>query len=508
MRIKHKLEEYVNALREAGILSYADVRAELMDTFIDCVSYDTRTLFGTSLFICKGAHFREEFLETAVQGGAAAYVAESVHKTDAPYIIVSDIRYAMVILGRLHFDSVTDKIETIGITGTKGKTTTAYYVKNIMDKWLASKGEKPCAMLSSVENYDGVSTEESHLTTPEVLELYQHFQNAYDSGITELVMEVSSQALKYGRVRGMHFAVGCFTNIGTDHIGPAEHIDFEDYFSSKLKLFDMCDVACVNTDDERSDRVIERVKSHGDFCKLITYGSHPEDTVYCEKIEKRDDGLYFTVKSDLYNGEFSITMPGLFNVSNALCAISIAYALCIPQEFVAEGLRTARAKGRMLVFETKDKQVTAIVDYAHNKMSFEALYNSTKKEYPDKKIISIFGAPGNKAPGRRRELGEVSSVNSDYVFITEDDPAEERFMDIAKTVEQYVKCPHEILEDRGECIKRAILSHDGPRVLLVMGKGEEDVMKRGLKQVPCVSDPENVKRYIAEYDEGEKRHGN
>ena len=171
MRIKHKLEEYVNALREAGILNYADVRAELMDTFIDCVSYDTRTLFGTSLFICKGAHFREEFLETAVQGGAAAYVAESVHKTDAPYIIVSDIRYAMVILGRLHFDSVTDKIETIGITGTKGKTTTAYYVKNIMDKWLASKGEKPCAMLSSVENYDGVSTEESHLTTPEVLEL-------------------------------------------------------------------------------------------------------------------------------------------------------------------------------------------------------------------------------------------------------------------------------------------------------------------------------------------------
>ncbi len=158
----------------------------------------------------------------------------------------------------------------------------------------------------------------------------------------------------------------------------------------------------------------------------------------------------------------------------------------------------------MMVFESKDRQITAIVDYAHNKMSFEALYNSTKKEYPGKKIISIFGAPGNKAPSRRRELGEASGANSDYVFITEDDPAEERFSDIAKTIEQYVNCPHEILEDRGECIRKAILFFEGPRVLLIMGKGDEDVMKRGLVQVPCVSDPENVKKYIAMYDKGEK----
>lgn len=504
MRKKHNLGEYICALRDEGVLNYADISAELMDTPIDCVSYDTRTIFGTSVFICKGAHFREEFLENAVESGAVAYVAESVHRTQAPHIIVKDVRHAMVVLGRLHYDCVTDKIETIGITGTKGKTTTAFYVKNIIDGWLEANGEKPCALLSSVENYDGVVKEESHLTTPEVLELYQHFQNAYDSGIKELVMEVSSQALKYGRVRGMHFSIGCFTNIGTDHIGPAEHLDFEDYFSSKLKLFDMCDTACVNTDDEQSDRVVQRVKSHGDKCRLITFGSHPDDTIYCEKIEKREDGLYFTVKSDFYNGEFSITMPGLFNVSNALCAMAISYVLRIPQEFVLKGLRTARAKGRMMVFESKDKQITAIVDYAHNKMSFEALYSSTKKEYPGKKIISIFGAPGNKAPGRRRELGEASNANSDYVFITEDDPAEERFSDIAKTIEQYVICPHEILEDRGECIRKAILSFEGPRVLLVMGKGDEDVMKRGLVQVPCVSDPENVKKYIAMYDKGEK----
>lgn len=504
MRAKHNLGEYISALRDSGLLSYTDVDERLCETVIDCVSYDTRTLFGTSLFICKGAHFREEFLETAINGGAVAYVAESVHRTLAPHIVVKDVRLAMVVLGKLHFDNITDRIDTVGITGTKGKTTTAFYLKNILDKWLASKDENPCALLTSVLNFDGVSTEESHLTTPEVLELYQHFQNAYDSGIKKLVMEVSSQALKYGRVHGMHFDIGCFTNIGTDHIGPAEHLDFEDYFSSKLKLFDMCDNACVNTDDERSERVIERVRSHGDKCKLVTFGSHPDDTIFCESIEKRDDGLYFNVKSDFYNGEFSITMPGLFNVSNALCAIAVSYVFRIPQEFVAEGLRTARAKGRMLVFESKDKQITAIVDYAHNKMSFEALYKSTQKEYPGKKIISVFGAPGNKAPGRRRELGEVSNEYSDYVFITEDDPAEEQFSDIANTIEQYVHCPHEILEDRGECIKKAILSHDGPRVILVMGKGDEAVMKRGLVQVPCVSDPQNVEKYIRMYDNGEK----
>ena len=354
----------------------------------------------------------------------------------------------------------------------------------------------------AIDNYDGVITEESHITTPEVLELYQHFQNAYDSGISHLVMEVSSQALKVGRVRGMTFDVGAFLNIGTDHISPIEHPDFADYYASKLKLFDSCRVGCVNTDAKYAERVIEYAKGR---CELITFGSHASDTVFCERVEKRADGLYFTVRSPKYNGEFSITMPGLFNVSNALAAMAISMALGVPEEFVRSGLRKARANGRMQVYESRDKRVTVIVDYAHNRMSFDALYRSTRVEYPGKEMISVFGCPGSHALQRRRDLGELSGENCAFVYITEEDSGEEPFAQIAADIEKHVKCPHLVCEDRAECIRRAILDHPEPHVILLTGKGEETTMKRGREFVPFPSDVELTLRYLAEYDEKEAK---
>ena len=341
MNPKHTLKEYADALTRAGLLTATTLTPAAEDTVIDCLSYDTRILHGTSLFLCKGAHFKAEYLSAALAQGAAAYVAEKPYPVDAPQLLVSDIRYAMVVLGQLFYDHVTDKLTSVGITGTKGKSTTAYYVRSILNDWLTSEGKPPCAILSSIDNYDGVITEESHITTPEVLELYQHFQNAYDSGISHLVMEVSSQALKVGRVRGMTFDVGAFLNIGTDHISPIEHPDFADYYASKLKLFDSCRVGCVNTDADHAAETVAHARSGG--CELITFGSHASDTVFCERVEKRADGLYFTVRSPKYNGEFSITMPGLFNVSNALAAMAISMTLGVPEGFVRSGLRKARA---------------------------------------------------------------------------------------------------------------------------------------------------------------------
>ena len=409
MNPKHTLNEYADALARAGLLTASTLTPAAEGTVIDCLSYDTRSLHGTSLFLCKGAHFKAEYLSAALAQGAAAYVAEKPYPVDAPQLLVSDIRYAMVVLGQLFYDHVTGKLTSVGITGTKGKSTTAYYVRSILNDWLTSEGKPPCAILSSIDNYDGVITEESHITTPEVLELYQHFQNAYDSGISHLVMEVSSQALKVGRVRGMTFDVGAFLNIGTDHISPIEHPDFADYYASKLKLFDSCRVGCVNTDADHAAETVAHARSGG--CELITFGSHASDTVFCERVEKRADGLYFTVRSPKYNGEFSITMPGLFNVSNALAAMAISMALGVPEEFVRSGLRKARANGRMQVYESRDKRVTVIVDYAHNRMSFDALYRSTRVEYPGKEMISVrlprlARAPSPPRPRRaeRREL--------------------------------------------------------------------------------------------------------
>lgn len=429
MNTVHTLREYVDALHEAGILVESTVSDELAAREIHCLTYDTRALSEDALFICKGAHFKEEYLCDALSRGAIAYVAEKKHNVDAPCLLVNDIRYSLVVLGQLFYNHVTDKLTSVGITGTKGKSTTAYYVRYILNDWLRAQSMPECAILSSIDNYDGKSTEESHITTPEVLELYQHFENAYECGISHLVMEASSQALKYGRVRGITYDVAAFLNIGSDHISPIEHPDFEDYFNSKLKIFDSCRFGCVNTDAKYSDRVIEYAK---DRCNLITFGSHESDTVSCQHVEKRSDGLYFTVSSLKYNGEFSITMPGLFNISNALAAMAICMVLDVPEEYVRSGLRKARAAGRMQIYESRDKNVTVIVDYAHNRMSFDALYRSTKIEYPGRQMISVFGCPGSHALQRRKDLGELSGQNCDFVFITEEDSGEEPFAQIAR----------------------------------------------------------------------------
>ena len=495
---KHTLQEYAEALAHAGLLTENTLTPAAAAAVIDCLTYDTRTLSGTALFLCKGAHFKEEYLRAALARGAVAYVAEHSYAVDAPHLLVRDVRYAMVVLGQLFFDRVTDKLTSVGITGTKGKSTTAYYVRAILNDCLTSEGKPECAILSSIDNYDGVVTEESHITTPEVLELYRHFENALESGITHLVMEVSSQALKVGRVRGMTFDVGAFLNIGTDHISPIEHPDFTDYYASKLKLFDSCRVGCVNTDADHASETVARAKASG--CALITFGSHESDTVYCEKVEKRADGLYFTVRSPKYNGEFSITMPGLFNVSNALAAMAVSLALDVPEEFVRSGLRRARANGRMQVYESRDRKVTVIVDYAHNRMSFDALYRSTRVEYPDKEMISVFGCPGSHALQRRQDLGELSGESCAFVYITEEDSGEEPFAQIAADIEKHVGCPHLVCEDRAECIRRAILEHDEPRVILLTGKGEETTMKRGKEFIPYPSDVELTQKFLAEYD--------
>ena len=266
MNTVHTLREYVDALRDAGILVESTVSDELAAREIHCLTYDTRALSEDALFICKGAHFKEEYLCDALSRGAIAYVAEKKHNVDAPCLLVNDIRYSLVVLGQLFYNHVTDKLTSVGITGTKGKSTTAYYVRYILNDWLRAQSMPECAILSSIDNYDGKNTEESHITTPEVLELYQHFENAYESGISHLVMEASSQALKYGRVRGITYDVAAFLNIGSDHISPIEHPDFEDYFNSKLKIFDSCRFGCVNTDAKYADRVIEYAK---DRCNLI-----------------------------------------------------------------------------------------------------------------------------------------------------------------------------------------------------------------------------------------------
>ncbi len=468
------------------------------EIYIKCLTFDNREVSENALFICKGAHFKKEYLLSAMEKGAVAYVSETDYEVSCPCIIVSDIRLAMARLAKSFYNECCEKLNLIGITGTKGKSTTTYYIKSILD----IHDEKKCAVLSSIENYDGVIFEESHLTTPEAVVLHRHFYNAHTTGIRNLVMEVSSQALKYDRVLGVGFTVGCFNNIGIDHISDVEHKDFDDYFNSKLKIFDNCQTAVINSKSDKFDEIYGRAKTCG--CELITYGYDDTDDICCFNVEKQGINIVFDVRINGKPERFMITMSGLFNVDNALCAIASCSKIGVDIDSIKKGLEIARVPGRMELYESADKTVTVVVDYAHNKMSYEALYDSIKIEYPGKSIITVFGCPGKKAFLRRKDLGEASGENSDLVIITEEDAGEEDVESICREIAGYVEgkgCPYVIATDRGEAIKKAILETEGNKVVIIAGKGAETRQKRGVLYIDTPSDVDYTIEYLKQYDE-------
>ena len=314
-------------------------------------------------------------------------------------------------------------------------------------------------------------------------------------------MEVSSQALKYNRVDNMQFDVGIFLNISEDHISPIEHPDFEDYFSSKLKIFGKSRYGVVNMDADFADRILKESK----VCeKVLTFSTkNPEADVYGYEIQKDGHETVFMVKTELFDEEFRLTMPGLFNVENALAVIAASILLEIPKEYMHSGLLRARSSGRMELYGSADKNLIAVVDYAHNKLSFEKLFSSIKDEYPDYNIVSIFGCPGKKAFSRRRDLGTVAGQYAKKVYLTAEDPGYEPVEQISKEIAQYVEaqnCPYAMIEDRGEAIKAAMDEADRKTIFLITGKGNETRQKYGCEYLDCKSDTQYVKEYLAEYD--------
>ena len=502
----YTLGEYALLLENARMMItfYSDGRDDLP---IEYLTYDSKQVKENTLFICKGAAFKAEYLDEAIANGAVAYVSEEKFQTkkDVPYLLVEDIRTAMPPLAEKFHNAPWKELTIIGLGGTKGKSTSAYYMKAIVDDYMAATGGRESAVLSSIDIYDGVITKESHITTPEAVELQEHFRHAVDSGISFLEMEVSSQALKYNRVDNMQMDVGVFLNISEDHISPIEHKDFEDYFSSKLRIFQSTKNAVVNLDADFAERILDAAKS----CeRVLTFSTkNPSADVYGYDIQKDGHETVFTVKTKDFEEEFRLTMPGLFNVENALAVIAASILVDIPLTYMKSGLYRARSSGRMELYATKDKNIIAVVDYAHNKLSFEKLFSSTRDEYPDYEIVSIFGCPGKKAFIRRRDLGTVAGQYAEKVYLAAEDPGYEPVEEISRDIAQYVEaqnCAYEIIEDRGEAIKAAIDQAEGKTILLITGKGNETRQKYGCEYLDCKSDVQYVQEYLAEYD---KNHG-
>ena len=469
------LGDVLQALRKAKLLQ--NTPSLPLGKAVSLVSDNSKVVIAGTIFICKGAAFRAEYLAEAERLGACCYVSETVYAASLiPCLQVSDVRAAMGLLAVLYYGHPAQEMAVVGITGTKGKTTAAYFLREMLAAFEAVQNHPAPALLSSIVTFDGAEERPSKLTTPEPLEVQRILRRAADNGCRYAVMEVSSQALKYGRVAHTDFAAGIYLNIGEDHVGPNEHPDFEDYFQSKLHLFSQSAVACVNLDGQMSERALLAAQTSP---RIISYSIRlPAADVYADNIEKTKTGLRFQVTTPRFKIQIDLPMAGLFNVSNALAAIAAAEALGLNKNSVVTGLAAAKVPGRMESYYSVDEEIAVLVDYAHNPMSLQALIESARLEFPGRELTVVFGCTGDKGLSRRKPMGEVAGRLADRIFLTEDDPATEKVADICAEIATGSSKPCAIVLDRREAIEQAILDCARPAVVLIAGKGAETIQKR------------------------------
>ncbi len=476
-------------LKEAGL--FIELKGSVSDIKIETTSFDSREALAGCLFICKGQAFKESFLDSAINNGAVAYISEVDYGKEIPAIIVSDIRKAMAISSMIVYNYPHNSLKTIGLTGTKGKTTTSYFIHNILNKHY----NKKTGLLSSVAVCVGEREYEAHLTTPESPELQKLLAEmvAYDQ--KAVTMEVSSQAYLMNRVDGMTFDYGVFLNVGEDHIGPLEHVDFEDYLSCKLKFVENCKTMVINADTDYFDRIKAVADKHCE--NVITFGDKGSADYIISNVQKLQLGFEFELTYKGITEEYEITMPGRFNIENSVAAIIISKQIGASYEDIILGLKETKVMGRMNLFEGKD--ITIIVDYAHNYVSFKKLYESVKLDYPNRRVTVLFGCPGGKAHLRRRDIGMLSGEYADYIYITAEDPQYEEVLNICEDIANFVKPynkPYEIIEDRETAVRKAIAEAKAGDVLLLTGKGEEFYQKVRGEYVYYASDFELAKECL------------
>ena len=451
-----------HALHKENLLT----QSELNDMGITSITYDSRKVAPGCLFICKGAAFKREYLLSAIEKGAVAYLSQTDYDVCIPGLIVSDIRKAMAVITACFYGNPAESLDILGITGTKGKTTVAFLTRAML-----RAGNQNYGMLSSVLTDTGASSLPSHLTTPESPDLQCMFGEMRDFGLPGAIMEVSSQGLAYDRVYGVKYAASVFLNIGQDHISPIEHRTFEEYFDAKKRIFALSDCAYINCDDEYAPEMMESAMTCR--CKIRTFGFSSQADIRAYDLYRDGNLTKFRVKCKEFDRQFTLPMIGAFNVYNALASICLCMGRITPTEMV-KGMRHAVVPGRMEVLQGDG--LTVIVDYAHNKMSLETLLSDLRKEYVGQRIVCLFGCPGGKAYLRRADMGEVAGRLADYTIITADDPDREDVSEICHEIAEHINDAngkYEIVTDRIEAVKTAILDAREGDVIVLAGKGVE-----------------------------------
>lgn len=442
--------------------------------------YDTRKVTKDAMFVCiVGTAFdsHEKAAEVAAAGAKVIVVSKEVEVPEHVTVVkVSDTRYALSLISAAYFDHPANTLKVIGITGTKGKTTTTFMIKSILE----NAGYK-VGLIGTIETIIGDKHIPANNTTPESYIVQEYFAEMLKAGCQVCVMEVSSQGLMMHRTAGIPFELGIFTNLAPDHIGPNEHASFEEYAQCKGMLFKQCKVGIANVDDENFEMVM---KDH--TCTLETIGFSEKADLRASNVNLVGRPGYLGVTYDLtglLNFPVEIDIPGKFSIYNSLVAIAVCRHFDIAKENILEALKTAKAKGRIEQVKVSD-DFMLLIDYAHNAMSLESLL-STLKEYHPERLVCLFGCGGNRSKLRRYEMGEVSGKMADLTIVTSDNPRFEEPQDIiddikiglAKTDGEYVE-----IIDRKDAIKYAIENGRPGDVIVLAGKGHEDYQEiKGVK---------------------------
>lgn len=468
--------------------------SNFIDTEITDIAYDSRKCDKGILFVCLVGAFTDghKYIQSAYDKGSRVFLCEREVDlpSDAVVIITNNTRSALAKISCNFFSNPSKDIKVIGITGTKGKTTTAHIVK-----FLLEQGGIKTGIIGTVGSFFGDTVIPTVNTTPESYELQKTLRIMAEGGCEAVVMEVSSLGLKHHRVEGTEFYCGVFTNLFPDHIGTNEHETFEEYAYWKTQLFPMTDKAIVNIDDPFSDEIIKNCKD-----QIITYGyDNKADYVLdnCTKVKLGNIlGVSFDVKANSINKNFTVALPGEINAHNSLIAIALADIFSISDEDTAEGLKQVFVKGRCEIMKNTD-DITVIIDYAHNGVSLKSIID-TARAYEHNRIITLFGSVGGRTECRREEIGTVSGKMSDFTVITSDDPNFEDPQSICEEIASYCKeagGEYIIIPDRAQAVNYAVKMAQSGDILILAGKGHEEYMKIKGEYVPFNEREEVIKAF-------------
>ena len=463
-------------------IEYALLQGSL-ETEVRDVIYDSRKIAPETMFVCMVGAVTDghKYIPDAIDKGASVIVLEREEEAaqipeNITVLKVASARLALALMSAALFDHPARKLVTIGLTGTKGKTTTTYMIKKVLEM-----AGKKVGLIGTIGAMIGEEHLPSKNTTPESYELHRMFAAMVEAGCEYVVMEVSSQGLKLDRTAGILFDYGIFTNLSPDHIGPAEHASFEEYMECKSLLFRQCRIGIVNADDEHVDGILK-----GHTCEVKTFSAEREADLMASDIgfinEDGKLGMHFKV-SGCMDCEAKVHIPGRFSVYNSMVTMLVCHLAGISDEAILEGLSKVQVKGRVEMLPVS-KDYTLIIDYAHNEVSTRSVL-TTLMEYHPKRLICVYGGGGNRSKLRRYDMGEVTGEMADLCVLTCDNPRDEEIRDInndikvglARSNGKYIE-----IDDRKEAIAYCMKNAKPGDMIVLLGKGHEDYQEiKGVK---------------------------